>query len=107
MNLSKRLLLLKHLNNFIIEQHQLGQTTEDILGMLRYKATKYSEKEREPSCVGQRKIYLNNYILMLNKRLIDYQYFRKKYIFRDKSDIEIFKLIFFRDQIIFKKIFKD
>jgi len=107
MNLSKRLLLLKHMNNFIFEQYDLGQSTEDILGMLRYKSQKYRESESKPETTGVRKEYLINYVLLLNKRVIDFQYFRKKRDLSKLKDPELFKVINFRDQIIFKKIFND
>ena len=107
MNLSKRLLLLKHMNSFIFEQFDLGQSTEDILGMLQYKSKKYIESESKPETSGVRKQYLVNYILLLNKRVIDFQYFRKKREFTDLEDIEVFKMVDFRDKIIHKKIFKD
>jgi len=107
MNLSKRLLLLKHMNSFIFEQFDLGQSTEEVLDMLRYKSQKYIESESKPETSNVRKKYLINYILLLNKRVIDFQYFRKKKDFTDLKDIEVFKMINFRDQIIHKKIFKD
>lgn len=106
MNLDKRLLLLKHLNNFITEQYGIGQTTEDVIGMLNYKSKKYSEKLHESSS-SVRTDYLQNYTLILKKRVIDFQYFRKKPDFRNHTDFQIFQLINFRDKIIFNKIFKN
>lgn len=107
MNLHKRLLLLKHLNSFILEQFDLGQSTEDVIGMIRYKYQKYKEKESETNSLSTRKIYLDNYIFILNKRVVDFEYFRKRNQFRDLSDRQLFKMIDFRDRIIFKKIFND
>jgi hypothetical protein len=105
MNLSKRLILLKHIDKFIFDQYELGQSTSDILGMLKYKSERY--KESEKTSTGLRRTYLNNYILLLNKRVIDFQYFRKKNTLKEYRDTDLFKLIDFRDRIIFKKIFKD
>ena len=107
MNLSKRLLLLNHMNTFIMEQYGVGETTEDILGMLKYKSDKYKESEKELNSNSIRKMYLSNYSLLLVKRIIDFQFFRNKNELIEFSDIQIFKLIDFRDKIIFKKIFKD
>lgn len=107
MNLSKRLLLLKHLNNFILDQYSLGQSTTDIVRMIKAKSRQHRISESNPLTHGTRKIYLNNYIILLDKRVIDFEYFRKKYEFQKLSDKQIFSLINFRDQIIFKKIFKD
>lgn len=107
MNLSKRLLLLNHMNTFIMEKYGDGETTEDILGMLKYKSDKYKESEKELGSNSIRKMYLCNYSLLLVKRIIDFQFFRNKNELREFSDLQIFKLIDFRDKIIFKKIFKD
>ena len=97
--------MLKHLNNFIFEQYSLGQSSDDVLGMLKYKSDRYRESEKTSS--GLRRTYLNNYILILNKRIIDFQHFRKKHNFKSLNDQDLFHLIDFRDRIIFKKIFKD
>ncbi len=75
--------------------------------MIRYKYQKYKEKESESNSYTTRKIYLNNYIFILNKRVIDFEYFRKKTNFRELSDRQLFKMIDFRDKIIFKKIYND
>ena len=107
MNLSKRLLLLNHMNTFIMDQYGVGETTEDILGMLKYKSDKYKESEKELNSNSTRKMYLSNYSLLLVKRIIDFQFFRNKNELIEFFDIQIFKLIDFRDKIIFKKIFKD
>ncbi len=84
-----------------------GHSTEDILAMIRYKSTKYHEQEQNPETRGTRKTYLINYVLILNKKVIDFEYFRKKSTFRELSDKKLFELINFRDKIIFKKIYKD
>lgn len=106
MNLHKRLLLLEHLNKFIIEQ-QTHETTEDILAMLRYKSEKYLDQVKDTTMIGVRKTYVETYGIMLKKRIVDFEYFRKKKRFRDTSDNQIFNLIDFRDKIIYKKFFKN
>ena len=105
MNLSKRLLLLSHLNKFILDQYQAGETTSDILAMINYKSDKYNKISLEETKSPIRKTYLVNYSLILKKRVIDYHYFRRKYHLNDYDDFELFKLIDFRDKIIFQKIF--
>ncbi len=107
MNLHKRLLLLQHLNNFINEQQKSKETTEDILAMLNYKSEKYFDQIKDPNMIGVRRTYVETYGIMLKKRIIDFEYFRKKKRFRDTSDNQIFNLIDFRDKIIYNKFFKD
>lgn len=107
MNLSKRLLLLKHLDNFITEQYSSGKSTCDVIEMIKSKSRQYKITESNKSTYGARKTYLFNYIILLDKRVIDFQYFRKKYEFKKLTDKELFSLINFRDKIIFKKVFKD
>jgi hypothetical protein len=103
MDLKKKVLLLNHLKKFIDEQYSISTPTEDVLGMLNQKKTKYSEKIEES--FGTRRVYLENYILYIQKRMLDFQYFRNKYDLKDHSDLQIFNLIHFRDKIIFNKIF--
>jgi hypothetical protein len=107
MNLSKKVLLLNHIKKFITEQYGEGQSTQDILDMLMNKKNNYNEKINSPDTFGVRKTYLTNYVLYLEKRFIDFEYFRKKENLSDFSDIEIFNLIDFRDKIIFKQTFED
>jgi hypothetical protein len=107
MNLHKRLLLLDHLDKFIREQYLLDQTTEDIIAKIRYKSKKYQEKEHSPETFGTKKIYLTNYVFILNKRIIDFEHFRNKGSLTNFTDYQVFGLINFRDRIIFKKIYKD
>ena len=107
MDLSKRLLLLKHIDSFIKEQIEVGTSTRDILGMLNYKSNHYKDKLDSEFMGSVRKMYIENYSLYLMKRVIDFQYFRKKHYFQTISDTEIFKLLNFRDTIIFRKNYKD
>ena len=103
MELSKRLLLLKHIDKFILEQYTSGSSTRDILGMLSYKSTHYNQKIN--SATGTRKIYIENYAIYLRKRVIDFQYFRKNKDLLYLDDKKLFKLLDLRDRIIFNKIF--
>lgn len=105
MDLSKRLLLLKHIDTFIFNQYSDGSSTRDILGMLSYKSNHYREKLNMESITGTRENYIYHYSLFLRKRVVDFEYFRKKSDFRDYDDKKLFKLIDFRDRIIFNKIF--
>jgi hypothetical protein len=105
MDLSKRLLLLKHINTFIFNQYSEGATTMDILGMLSYKSNHYREKLNMESINGTREDYIYNYSLFLRKRVVDFQYFREKQDLKVYDDKNLFKLIDFRDRIIFNKIF--
>ena len=107
MNLHKRLVLLNHLNNFIKDKISSGSSTDDVLAMIRYKSIKFREQEEHPDTRGARKTYLTNYVLILNKRVIDFDYFRKKTNFMHLSDTELFDIINFRDKIIYKKIYKN
>ncbi len=95
------------MNTFIMDQFGIGEKTDDILAMLKYKSDKYKESEKDLGPNSIRKMYLSNYSLLLIKRIIDFQFFRNKKELMEFSDVQIFKLIDFRDKIIFKKIFKD
>jgi hypothetical protein len=105
MDISKRLLLLKHIDNFVREQYGVGTTTSDILGMLSHKSTHYQEKFEIEQMAGTRGEYVQNYSLYLRKKVIDFQYFRKKSEFSHCGDLELFNLLDLRDKIIFNKIF--
>ena len=105
MDLSKKILLLNLIKKFIIDQYGENKSTQDILTMILDKKNSYNEKSNSPETIGVRKTYLVNYCLYLEKRYIDFQYFRKKENLSNFSDLEVFNLIDFRDRIIFKKIF--
>jgi hypothetical protein len=105
MDLSKKLILLRHIDSFIKEQYSLGESTEDILGMLSEKGLKYEDKVSESDTSNSRKTYLINYSLFLKKKVIDFQHFRNKEEFKNSSDQNLFTLINFRDKLIFRTIF--
>lgn len=105
MDLSKRLILLRHIDTFIREQYGLGTPTRDVLGMLSYKSTHYQKKLDTEVISGARKDYVQNYSLFLRKRVIDFQYFRNKSEFEHLNDLKVFNLLSVRDRMIFNKIY--
>ena len=105
MDLSKKLLLLKHIDSFIREQYEIGTSVRDILGMISYKSNHYQKKLETDDMSNIRREYVQNYALYLKKRVIDFQYFRKKEEFKDFNDIQVFGLLDMRDKIIFNKLY--
>ena len=92
MDLSKKILLLNHMSKFISEQYSINQSTDNVLGMIKYKSDKYDQKTNSEKS-NIRKTYLTNYSLFLNKRVIDFNHFREKEDLKGYSDLQIFNLI--------------
>ena len=103
MELSKRLLLLNHLHKFICEEFASGKDSEEVILLLKHKSIYFQNKLKDNSITKNRKDYLENYSLYLNKRAIDFQYFRRKEILNNLSDFQLFGILNLIDKIIFRK----
>jgi len=107
MNLSKRLIILKHLSNFICTEYLSGHSSELIIKNLESKSQKFLKIQKNETISETRKMYLASYVDLIKKRILDFRHFRRKKNLSHYTDEDLNKVIDLRDRIIFKIIFRD